>query len=134
MKITGIIGFILMLLMDIALFFTSMNMPASSKTGGAFLILALIQLILILIYFISAIKKKYSLTLIASILLILSPIGSFLIMGKYYDGDVKEYGKYLNFDTSFKIYIILITVSLIFGVLGIVLSSMDKRTDRVKEA
>ncbi len=128
MKTTGIIGFIIMLLTDLALFFTSMNMPAGSKTATVFLIISLIVLILMIIYFVASIKGKRSLLLTASILLIVNSAASFLVSGKWHNEDVKQYGKYLNVDMSFKIFILLLVLSIIFGILGIIFSITEKKS------
>lgn len=127
MKTTGIIGFIFIILADVILFFTSMNMPAGSKTGSVFLIIALIELILVILYFIAALKEKNTLSLISSILILIIPACSFLITGRWYNADLSEYGSSLNADTAFKVYVLLIILSIIFGILGIVLGSAKKK-------
>lgn len=130
MKIVGIIGFILILLGDLGLFFTSMNMPAGSKTAGAFLIFALITLIVVIIYFIGALKQHRMISLISSIFLIVVPIIGFLTTGIGYKQDVQEYGKYLDVNTAFMMFIMLLLCQIIFGIIGVIMSAKNNKNTK----
>lgn len=129
MKVTGIIGFILLLLADLVFAGLTLSLPAGAKTGNIFLIVALIILIVSILYFVSSLKKNVVLFRVSSIALIILPIIFFFTSGVSYSSDVAEYGKYMNMDNAFIAFVILLVLQFIFGIIGLILSFTTKKED-----
>ncbi|SHK35254.1 hypothetical protein SAMN02745163_03657 [Clostridium cavendishii DSM 21758] len=126
MKITGIIGFILILLADILLFVTSMSLPAGSTTSKILLIFAVASLVVSILYFVSGLKANKLLAIISSAVFILMPIIVFFTIRLNIKDDMNEFGKYFAPDSAMAFLLITMILEIVFGITGVILGTVNK--------